>query len=100
MKFVPYLQQAHPPAERKDVLLFLKECERHVDWYAPEFTRYYSPLFPFAKVDPALLMKARAIYTDDPIVVDHRALATRSRRRIRTIFVDRIETAKRSGVSH
>lgn len=65
MKLIRYLQEHHPINERHDVVLFVKECERHVQWYAPEFTAFYDFNFPMTKVDLEQLQKAKAIYTDD-----------------------------------
>ena len=65
MKFVNFLQERYPPAERKNVVLFVREDWRHVLWYAPEFTSFYVVKSPFDKADPNLLAHATAIYTDD-----------------------------------
>ncbi len=69
MKFVRFLQARYVPAERKQVVLFVREDQRHVLWYAPEFTAFYSPKVPFATADPKLLANAKAIYTDDAALV-------------------------------
>jgi hypothetical protein len=65
MKFVNFLKDRYPPAERKNVLLFVREAQRHVLWYAPGFTSFYVPKFPFVDANPKLLAQAKAIYTDD-----------------------------------
>lgn len=63
IRFVRYLQDRHPAAERAGVLLILHECQRHVQWYAPEFRiRTDASL---TKVDPDLLDNAQAVYTDN-----------------------------------
>lgn len=65
IKMIRYLEANHAAAERKQVVLLMRECERHVEWYAPEFTNIYVVKFPPATIDPQLLADAKAIYTDD-----------------------------------
>lgn len=65
LQFARYLERQHPMAQRKDVLLLLSQCRRHVEWYAPGFV-----LAPkeksVADIPPDQLAAAKAIYTDDP----------------------------------
>jgi hypothetical protein len=68
VRFVRSLQNLYPPEERGDVLLMLRSCGRHVQWYAPEFRTRFD-VVALADVPPALLASAKAIYTDDPDLV-------------------------------
>jgi hypothetical protein len=68
LRFVRYLQNLYPDKERSDVLLMLRSCGRHIQWYAPEFrTRFDAS--SLAEVPPSLLASAKTIYTDDPDLV-------------------------------
>jgi hypothetical protein len=68
LKFVRYLQNHYSATEREHVLLILTECERPVEWYAPEFS-IVARVDGLASVDPKRLAKASAIYTDDPALI-------------------------------
>jgi 4-amino-4-deoxy-L-arabinose transferase-like glycosyltransferase len=63
VRFVRFLQDRHPPAERKNVLLIVGESKRHVEWYAPDFPLFY--VSSLAEVEIDALIQARAIYTDN-----------------------------------
>jgi len=69
MKLVHYLMQQYPSSQRKEVVLFVRESRRHLEWYAPEFQRFQSSIFPPAKVDPQILANAKAIYTDSADII-------------------------------
>jgi hypothetical protein len=64
IKLVRLLQKQYPPEQRGDVLLFLAHCQRHFNWYAPEFTVFDN--VPLSTVPRERLEKAKAIYTDEP----------------------------------
>jgi Dolichyl-phosphate-mannose-protein mannosyltransferase len=63
IKLVRFMQQQYPPEQRDAVLLFLGGCQRHFEWYAPEFTVFDNGAF--STVSAERLEKAKAIYTDE-----------------------------------
>jgi hypothetical protein len=65
IRFVRFLHDRHPAAERNQVLLLLQETQRAAEWYAIDFQLYSS--FD-ASADRGLLEGARAVYTDDPML--------------------------------
>jgi len=63
IKLVRFLQQQYPLEQRGAVLLFLGGCQRHFEWYAPEFTAFDNVAFSTASAER--LERAKAIYTDE-----------------------------------
>ncbi len=64
VKFVRYLEQKYPPAERPRVILILTECERPVEWYAPQFD-IVTHEDRLSNLPAAPLAAATAIYADN-----------------------------------
>ena len=65
LRFLHYLEELHPRAERgRVVLLLTTKVKRHAEWYAPEFVTI-NPIPPPEQL-PELTKNAVAVYTDDP----------------------------------
>jgi 4-amino-4-deoxy-L-arabinose transferase-like glycosyltransferase len=62
---VRYLNDLYPPDRRRDVLLILRSCGRHAQWYAPEFRMHFDAV-SLNEVPAPLLASAKVVYTDDP----------------------------------
>jgi hypothetical protein len=63
IRFVRFLKDRYPPAERKNVLLIVGESKRQVEWYAPDFPSFH--VSSLAEVETDALTHARGIYTDN-----------------------------------
>lgn len=64
VKFVRYLKKKYPPAQRPRVILILTECERPVEWYAPQFD-IVTHEDRLSNLPAAKLSAATAIYADN-----------------------------------
>lgn len=64
IKLVEFLEQKYPANQRRQVLLFLAHCQRHFQWYAPDFEVFEN--IPPSSQPAERLAKAEAIYTDEP----------------------------------
>jgi hypothetical protein len=65
VRFARFLKNQYPPDERKDVLLFLQESRRTMEWYAPEFSLGSAS---GSAPERRSLESARAAYTDEPTI--------------------------------
>ena len=62
---VRYLNDLYPPERRHDVLLILRSCGRHAQWYAPDFGMHFDAA-SVNEVPATVLASAKVVYTDDP----------------------------------